>query len=150
MAAREGAGFDADALFQGFGAQVRAPGPDSDDGLDGVVAGVNAHFAVAHKGERTDVALGQLVGGEGFNAGFGQLVGAVGQLHAQDLGGIEHALAVVLQAEDRGGAVDTGISPDAFENGTAVVQGVGEHMNLGLIPGNHFPVKPDELHCLHG
>ncbi len=105
---------------------------------------------MAHKGERADIALGQLVGREGFNAGFSQLFGAVGQLHAQNLGGVKHALAVILQAEYGGSAIGAGIGPNAFKNGAAVVQGVGEHMNLSLIPGNHFSVKPDKLHCLHG
>ena len=80
--AGKGAGLGADALFQSFGAEVGAPGPHGDNGVHGVVAGVNAHFAEAHKGQRADIALGQLVCLERFNDAVGNLFGRVGNFEA--------------------------------------------------------------------
>ena len=150
MAAGEAAGFDADAFFQRFRPQIRAPGPRGHDGLHGVVAGVDAHFAVAHKGERPDIAFLQFVGLEGFHTGFGQLFRVVGHFHAENLGGIEQTLAVVLKAEYGRAAVGARIGANALKNGAAIVQGVGEHVHPGLIRRNHFTIKPNVLCCLHG
>ena len=147
--AGEGTGLDADAHFQGFGAEIGAPGPGGDDGAHLVVAGVDAHFAVTHEGQGTDVAFLQLVGLQGVQDGLADLVDGVGNVQTQDLRGIEQALAVLLQAEDGGGAVGTGIGADAFKNGAAVMQGMGENVNLGIGPGDHFAVKPDEIGRLH-
>ena len=88
MAAGKAAGLDADALFKSFCAKVRAPGPGGDDGLHRVVAGVDAHFAVAHKREGAHVTFGQLVGLEGFNTGGYQLVGREGYFKAHNLSGV--------------------------------------------------------------
>ena len=88
MAAGKAAGLDANALFKSFCTKVGAPGPGGDDGLYRVVAGVDAHFAVAHKRERTHIAFAQFVGLEGFNTGGYQLFGRKGYFHAHNLSGV--------------------------------------------------------------
>ena len=87
--AGEGAGLGADAHFQGFGAEVGAPGPHGDDGVDLVVAGVDAHFAITHEGQGTDVAFLHLVGFQGVQDALADLVDGVGNVQTQDLRGIE-------------------------------------------------------------
>ena len=87
--AGEGAGLGADAHFQGFGAEVGAPGPHGDDGVDLVVAGVDAHFAITHEGQGTDVAFLHLVGLQGIQDALADLVDGVGNVQTQDLRGIE-------------------------------------------------------------
>ena len=72
-----------------------------------------------------------------------------GNVHAQDLGGIDQTLGVLLQTEYGRALVATIIGANALEHGVAVVKGVGEHMNLGVLPGNHFTVKPDEFCRFH-
>ena len=56
---------------------------------------------------------------------------------------------MLLQAENGGAAILTLISPNAFKNSQPVVQGVGEDVDLGLLPGNEFAVEPDEFGLLH-
>ena len=75
---------------------------------------------------------------------------AIGQLHTEDLGRIAKPLAVVFQPEHSRTTTSAGIGADTFKNATAVMQGVGENMHFGVIPGQHFPVEPDVLHGLHG
>jgi hypothetical protein len=70
------------------------------------------------------------------------LVGREGDLHAQDLGAVEQALGVLLQAED-GRAIDRVVGAHAFEGAAAVVQGVGQHVDLGVAPVDHLAVHPD-------
>jgi len=91
----EGAGLDADALFEGFGSEVGAPGPHGDDDVRGVVAGEHAHVAFAGKGEGTDVAFGKLVGHNGFDDRLGNFVGGIGHVDAKDFGGIDEALGML-------------------------------------------------------
>ena len=82
MAAGKGAGFDANALFQGFGAKIGPPGPDGHNGLHRIVAGVDAHFAIAHERKRTHIAFGQFVDFKRFHAGFYQLFYGKSEVHA--------------------------------------------------------------------
>ena len=56
---------------------------------------------------------------------------------------------LVFQPKHRELTVCATVGADALEDGTAVVQGIDEHMNLGLIPRNQPAVKPDEFACLH-
>ena len=63
--------------------------------------------------------------------------------------GIEQALNVLLQTKNGGAAINALIRPDALKDSQAVVQGVGENVDLGLFPGNKFAVEPDEFRLLH-
>jgi hypothetical protein len=56
---------------------------------------------------------------------------------------------VILKAKDSGRPVNTSVCANAFKYRAAIVQRVGEYMNLRLIPRNNFSVKPDELRRLH-
>ena len=78
-----------------------------------------------------------------------ELVDRVGQGHAVDLGGVEQALHVLLQAEDAG-AVGLGVTADAFEDRRAVVNDVGHDVDLGFVPGNEVAVVPDVVGGLKG
>jgi hypothetical protein len=58
------------------------------------------------------------------------------------------ALQVLAVAEDRG--TDLGVvAADPLEDARAVVQSVGEHVNLRVLPGDELPVHPDEVRLLH-
>jgi hypothetical protein len=63
-------------------------------------------------------------------------------LHAQDLGAVEKPLGVFFQAED-GGAVDRVVGAYTLEGTAAVMQRVGQHMDLGVTPVDHLAVHPD-------
>ena len=74
--------------------------------------------------------------------GGAELVERVGQRHAVDLGGIEQALHVLRQAEDRR-ALRLGVAADALEDAGAVVNHVAHHVDGGLFPRNEVAVMPD-------
>ena len=56
---------------------------------------------------------------------------------------------MLLQAENGRAPIVTMVSPDAFKNSQAVVQGVGQDVDLGLFPGYELAVKPDEFGLFH-
>ena len=58
------------------------------------------------------------------------------------MGGAEQAIGVFLQTENAR-AVDGGISTHAFKHAHAIVQGMRQHMHLGIAPRNQFTVQPD-------
>ena len=122
MDAGEGACAHADALFQGLGAKIGTPGPDSDDGVHGVGAGIHAHFLEAHKGQGTQVGGLHLVDFQGLDAGVVDLLCCVGHVDAQDFAGVDQALGVFLQPEDSRTGIAAVVSTDAFKSGVAVVQ----------------------------
>ena len=49
------------------------------------------------------------------------------------------------EPENRRAPVSGLISADSFEDPEAVVQGVGQDMDSGFIPGDEFAVEPDLL-----
>src|SRR5690606_28796820 len=57
-------------------------------------------------------------------------------------------LDVLAETED-GGAVRGSVGPDPFEDGGPVVEGVGQEVDLGVVPGNHLTVHPDGGGVLH-
>ena len=65
-----------------------------------------------------------------------------GDIHAQDFGAVEQALGVLLQSED-GGALLGFVGAHALKSAAAVVQGVAQHMDLGIAPIDHLAVHPD-------
>src|SRR5690606_6551700 len=72
-----------------------------------------------------------------------QLVLAPGHLHAHDLGGAEQAIGVVQQAEDAAAVLARVVGANTLEHAHAVMQSMGEHMDLGLAPVHHLTIHPD-------
>ncbi|MCY1547716.1 hypothetical protein D9M68_837860 [compost metagenome] len=142
MVAGVAAGLDADAALQALFTQVGAPGPGRDHQVDGVALGADAQLLVADPGQRADVAALQLVFAHHGFLGFVHFFFGERQFHAQDLGAVEQALGVFFQAEDRRAARRV-VGTNAFEGAAAVVQRVGQHMDLGVAPVDHLAVHPD-------
>jgi hypothetical protein len=136
------AGLDADAALEALFAQVGAPGPGRHHQVDGVALGADAQLLVADPGQRAQVAALELVGAHHVALRLHHLLGREGDLHAQDLGAVEQALGVLLQAED-GRALGRVVGAHAFEGAAAVVQRVAQHVDLGVAPFDHLAVHPD-------
>jgi hypothetical protein len=135
-------GLDADAALHAFLAEVGAPGPGRDHGVDGVALGADAELLVTDPEQRADVAALELVLADDVELGLVQLFLAERHLHAQDLGAVEQALGVLVKAED-GRTVDGVVGANALEGAAAVVHGVGQDMDLGIAPIDHLAVHPD-------
>ena len=97
------------------------------------------HLLGAAPGDRPDIALVDVVGGDHLLGRLGQIVQAGRDLEAEDLGRVDQPLVMIFEAE-YGAAVDT----LAFEHATRIMQPVGQHMQLGVAPGNEAAVIPDE------
>ncbi len=141
-------GGDAD-VGAGVAGDVFAPGIVGDVDLDRAAEGVDAGFAVAAEGDGADVAGGDAVGFYGVDDGLAELLDGVAEGHAVDVAGVAEALHVLGEAEDGGGvrllvaAGALGVAADALEDGGAVVDDVGHDVDVGVVPGDEFPVVPD-------
>src|SRR5262249_7472959 len=64
---------------------------------------------------------------------------AVGDGEVHHLGALIKALAVLGELEDL-----PAVGPLALEYGAGIVQGMAQHVDVGLAPGNEPAVQPDE------
>ena len=142
MVACEAGGLDADAALHAVFAQVGAPGPGGDHQVNLVALGADAQLFRADPGERADVAAFEFVLAHHGALRVHHFLLREGNLHAQNLGAVEQALGVLFQAEDRR-ALRRLVSAHAFKGAAAVVQGVGQHVDLGVTPFDHLAVHPD-------
>jgi hypothetical protein len=110
--------------------------------VDLVALGADAQLLRADPGERAQVAAFQLVDAHHGALRLVDFFLAEGDGHAQDLGAVEQAISVLLQPED-GRAVDGVVGADALEGAAAVVQGMAQHVDLGVAPFHHFAIHPD-------
>ena len=78
-----------------------------------------------------------------------ELLKREGQLHAVDLGRVEHALHVLGKPED-GRALRLAVAADALKHAGAVVNDVAHDVEGGLLPGNQVAVVPDFCGRLDG
>ena len=100
----------------------------------------DAHLLAAAPGDRADVAVRQLVGLDHVAAGLVDLGDRIGDLEVEGLRAVMQALDVLGELEDL-----AAIGALALEHRAAVVQGVREHVDVGLAPGDELAVEPDEV-----
>jgi len=110
---------------------------------------VHAHDAVADVGHRPDVAGLEAVRREGLLGALAEIVDRIGALHHADVARIQEAAHVLAEPEHRGPAVGKLVGADAFEGAQAVVEGVGQDVDLGGVPVHELPVHPDRLELVH-
>ena len=123
-------------------AEVRTPWPAGDCNIHNTWQWVEAHFAVSVIGNRTHVATWQSGGTHCFTRGLNKLIDGVWNFHAKNFCALEKTLDVFGEAEHCrtfGGF----ICANAFEDTGAVMQGVGENVNLGFVPIDEFAIHPD-------
>src|SRR6266446_5467016 len=99
----------------------------------------DAHLLGAPPGDRSDVAVEDVVCRNQLFGCLGQIIHAGRHLEAEDSRRIAKPLIVVLQVEDL--AV---IDPLAFEDAARIMQPMAEHMQLGFAPGDEAAVIPDK------
>jgi hypothetical protein len=121
--------------------EVGAPFPGADGELDGAGLGHEAEVAVGKKEQGADVAAVELVRPYGLFDGLGDLVLGVRGFHPGHARREEEAVVVLGQAED-GRPLGGAISPDALENGAAVMEGVHHGMTTAFGPVVELPLVP--------
>ena len=110
--------------------------------MDGVALGADAEFLVANPSQRTDIAAFQVVLTHHRALGLVDLLFGERDRHAQNFGAVEQAVGVLLQAKDRR-ALGCFVSPHTFERTATVVQGVRQHVDLGVAPLHHLAIHPN-------
>ncbi len=110
--------------------------------MDGVALGADAEFLVADPHQWADIATLQFIGTHHLALYVHCLLLAERDVHTQNLCAVEQALGVLLQTKHRR-AIDGVVSAHAFKSTTAVMQGVGQNVDLGVAPLDHFAVHPD-------
>ena len=132
----------AHALGDGVVAQVGTPRPRSDGDVGRAGAGGESHLAIAVVGDRAEVAGVESGVGDDVLAGLHDGRHVVRHRHAEDLRRVVEALNVLGQPED-GRTLLGFVGTDAFEDASAVMERVGEDMDLGVLPRHHLAVHPD-------
>src|SRR5262249_27023336 len=148
MEALEGARLHADAALRTFVAQVRAPRPGGDRDPRRRLGG-EAHRAVAHEGDRPDVALAETVRAHDLETRVEERLARVRDRQLEDVRGAVQPVDVLAQTEDGGAAVVALVAPDALEDAEAVVERVRQHVHLRGFPWDELAVEPDALRLFH-
>ena len=133
-----------DAVLEGPFAEVGAPGPAGQVDLHGARERDHAGGAVAADHHGPEVAGLEPVLLDEVAAGGGELVEGVGDVHPVDATGDGESLQVGVEAED-GGAARGVVAANALEDGGAVLHGVREDVDVGIVPANEFAVAPDPV-----
>ena len=106
--------------------------------MNSVMLSRNGHHLRAAPGDRADILIATAVQFDDFVLGSIQLFDRVGDLEIHDLGGFVQADRMFRRLEYL-----AGIGALALEDARAVVQAMGQHMDLGFFPGHDFAVEPD-------
>src|SRR5262249_59915416 len=133
---------DADPCVQSPFTEIRPPRPHGDGRADGIVAVVDAHFAVAQIDQRTDVALTHLVDVHCVHDRTSYVILRPHHLHASNMRRMKQALDMFLEAEN-GWSVRRIIAPNALKDTEPIVQRMTEHMDLGLVPIYKLSIHPN-------
>ena len=106
------------------------------------VVGAQSHAFGAVKRHGSQIRRIQAVFLDGGQTGGVDRLGIVGELHVENLRRVPQPRRVVLQPEDRR-ALRRLVGADPFEDAQAVVQRVGQDMDLGVTPRHHFSIQPN-------
>src|SRR5205823_4105192 len=90
-----------------------------------------------------EVALVEIVRRHRVEAGALELIDGERNLHPINLGAVEEAAGVIIEPENGRALVGGVVAADAFEETGAVVNGVGQHVNLRVREVNEPSVHPD-------
>ena len=102
-----------------------------------------AGFADTPESDRPDIGpIHQFVLQNQVFTHLDQFVAAIAQRHAINFGRITETLHMISQPEYLW-AVRRLVYTDTFENGRAIVQGMGHHVYCGLFPGDDLAIHPD-------
>jgi hypothetical protein len=110
--------------------------------VDRVALGRHAELFGADPHQRTDVARLKVVGAHNFALGGFERGLVERHGHLEDLGRVEQAARVLLEAENRG-AFRRLVGAHAFKYAHAVMQRVREYVNLCVTPLNQLAIHPD-------
>jgi hypothetical protein len=111
--------------------------------MDPVIKRSLSHLIVAQKYDGADIALFQLIFTHNFDCCVNDILVGKRHLYAENDSRLEQPVNMVLQTKN-GRSIFFGIvATNAFKDPEPVMQGMGKHMDIGFVPGNHFPIHSD-------
>ena len=89
------------------------------------------------------------VDADGLQNGLLYLIEGIRDFHAIDFGRFEKALYVAIEQQRRrpGGCL---VGAHAFEDAGAIVEGMAQNVNFGLVPGDELAIEPDLVRFVDG
>src|SRR4029078_7519359 len=138
----------AHAVLLALVAEGAPPLPRGDDHFDRAVERVEAHRPGAAEDERADVAGLEAVAHDHLMRRRADLLLGERDLHVVERRAAEQPVDVIGVAEDRGAARRL-IRAHALEDTGAVVERVGEYVDLGILVGHKLAVHPDQVRSTH-
>ena len=139
----EGRQADTDALVQAIFSQIGAPGPGRDSATDIDSFRVESHFVIAQKYDGSDVAFLQLIFPDDTECRVKKVLVGKRHLNTENDGRLKQPVDMFLQAENGRSVIFGIVATNAFEDPEPVMQGMGEDMDIGFVPGDHFSIHPD-------
>src|SRR5262249_14344214 len=133
-----------DAVLERPLAEIRSPWPAGEVHVDRAGEWNHARRPVSTDDHWPQVAGVELVALDQLTAGRHELVYRILQIHSIDLGGVHHALQMVLQAKNRRSASRV-VTTNPLEYRGAELHGMRKHMNLRVLPANELAVAPDPI-----
>ena len=140
--ARPGGDLHVAAFLERLFAEVGAPVPQHDRGVDGTGERVHAERFVAAIEDRTDVARLHLVRANRVEDGILPARQVERILHPVDLRGVLQPLHVRVEPE-AGRSLRRGVAAGAFEHAAAVVDDVRGDVDGRVLPRHQLAVHPD-------
>jgi hypothetical protein len=110
--------------------------------MDFQVIRAQAHAFRTVKCHRAKVGFGQAIFTHNALVCFVDNIFAEGHFHTHDMRRTEEAIRMLLHTENASAKAWTIIGAHAFKHAHAVMQCVGQNVNLGIAPGNEFTVEP--------
>src|SRR6185437_10590375 len=133
---------DVDTLAQSFLAEIFAPFPAGKVDVDGAVVRIHASIAVAAEHDGPQVTGADFIFANQIETGLTEGIQRKGNIHAIDMSGVQQALHVLAETENRG-SLGRLVTANALKDSGAVADNMREHVNGGLVPGNEFSVTPN-------
>src|SRR5580704_11037797 len=133
---------DIHAIFQAVFTEILSPFPAGKIDLDWISRGIDAAAAVATQDNRAKIAGLHFVEADELEIRFAEFLYGEGNFHAVNISRIQETLHVFTIAENRG-TLRGAVAADAFEDGGAVTDDVGENVDSRVFPLDKFAVVPD-------
>jgi len=110
---------------------------------------VKPYGLVACEYDGPDIAFLHLVEPYQLPCDVAHLIDTVIELELVGLAAVLQPFVMIANPEDRW-PFRRAVAAHALKDGTTIVQGMGEHMDLRIIPSYELSIHPDFLQCFHG
>ncbi len=130
---------EANAFHAGLRREIARPDPGGNGQVDAVVLRRDAHHFRTAPGDRTDIAINNLVRGNRLAAGLVNFIRRLLDPETENTSRFDQPVRMFLQFENF-----TVIDPFPFEHTAGIMQTMRKHMDVCIPPWYEFTIQPDE------